>query len=197
MGLDARLNWIGRVSEDQARRLWGKYCSECKYYYVSEEDLETYYKKYKNIKKFMTPVRMITTYIDWDMIKEVLGESKDARIVMIGPRSIGFGRASNAEDYREYSINLYDKKYQKEKEELYYIWDSDSLYEWHGCYDLKKLFDKLYPESYDEYDEEWEQVYDCYYPIDDNILKQMYEIDETFKHSYSGDTWNVFWSADW
>lgn len=197
MSLDARLQWIGKISKDQARRITGKYSHECGYNYISEEDYRENYKRYKNISKFMTLIPMITEYTDWDMIKDELGEPKDAQIAMIGPHSVGFGRAVNTEDYREYHLNILDEKYKKEKEELYRVWDSEELYNWHGCYDLKKLFDKLHPESYDEYDKEWEQIYDCYYPIDDNILKQMYEIDETFKHSYSGDTWNVFWSADW
>lgn len=207
MGLDQRLTWMGKISEDEKVLLQGReayprnnerqngYEISLGDFGIAEIDKNDFdIKQHKYIESLLTPVKMLVWETDWNRIKKECNVSKSATLWGLGPYYVKFGETM--ETCKEYKINLYAGKYDILVERILYLYRSIDLYEWRNNYDIQELFNSKYPDVYDEYDKKYEIVYNGFYPIEE-LFEEMKRIDSKFAERYCGIIQNVFYSADW
>lgn len=198
MGLDQTLNWIGKVSICQIKRLKHKNLSEYNYTngmnYISEADYHD--ERYKSIRKYMIPQEVYLKEIDWKLLKSDCGMPESAHICGFGPRSIKFGKAVNVGEVKEFYINGYDERYWKPVLSTQYFYLYDEVYAWRNNYDIQELFDTAFSEELCEYKKKY-RILNCgYYPITE-LLDSMKKIDADFAMKYREGIDNVFYKGFW
>lgn len=199
MGLDQRFDWIGKISDDVAELIKNKNISKndillnlgvC---YV--EDCND--KKYQHIKKYLTPIDIRETITDWDKVEEELGINDGNHMLCgLSQYTLTYKNEETGEK-ADYQINIYSDKYHKEIENTLYFYHKIKLMALKNAYDVQKLFDTKYPDSWDVYDKKYEIIYAGYYPVEglsDDISKLTRKYSTI--HDVYGDN-NVFYSADW
>lgn len=198
MGLDQRLYWIGKPSLDQVRRLHHRKISDFTYSlgmeYVSEEDYHQ--EMYKYIRKYMIAEEVYIKEIDWKQIEIDCGVSEDEEICKIGRNSISYRKAMNVEEVRTFHIDIMDEKYTKYVLRTQYFYLSDEIYRWRNKHEMQELFNKKYPEIWNENKNKYETLNCGYYPIK-GVLGKMKKIDLQFANSHEDGVSHVFYNSDW
>lgn len=198
MWLNQRLYWIGKPSRDQVRRLHHRKISELPYprgmEYVSEEEYRQ--ERYKYIRKNMVAEEVYIKEIDWKQIEVDCGVEEDAKICGISRNSISYGQAMNVGEVKTFHIDILDEKYTKHVLRTQYFYLIDEIYRWRNNYEMQELFNKNYPEIWDEYESKYETVNCGYYPIK-GLLGKMRRIDLQFANLYREGVSHVFYQSDW
>lgn len=199
MGLDQTLNWVGKPSKDQVERLHHKNLSEIPYPIgLSSVDLNTWGDScYKNIKKYMIPEEVYRNECDWDLIRKDCGMPQDANICSISSSGIVFGKAINVEPTQKFDINIYDKKYWRPVLRTNWFFLEDEIYRWRNNYEVQDIFNKAFPEEWNEYKEKYEMVNCGRYKLTQSLLNKIKKVDESFAERYHDGIKNIFYSANW
>ena len=198
MGLDQTLNWICKPPKAYVSRLRKKdlrermvlYGSE----YMSEEDYSL--PAYKYIRKYMIPEEVYISEMNWELLKYDCGVPYDVQICGLGPGYVLIGKAANDVDVKKFDINPYDKRYEKIVLRRQYFFYSIEVYRWRKNYKIQNLFNKSYPDEWDDYENAYEVVYGGYYPIR-GLLKKMKTVDPDFAEKYHEGTEDVFFESNW
>lgn len=188
MGLDACLTWVGKVSYDRVKLYDSCNRNIIPYDSIDEDELDT---RGKYLKDKLAKINANFREFDWDLMKEDCGEPPDAQICMLGSNGIGFGTATNHENFRKYSLDIYDERYEYYEMRPTYIFDSEEIYRWRNRYDIRAIFDKAYP------DEDGDMLYATYVPVTEEMLEEIKNLDPVFAEEYEGKESNLFFKADW
>lgn len=196
MGLDSRITWIGRLSDDRAKYYKGKRVHDIPLWGIDEEDVKL--KTYDNVRHLLTPIEVIETRIDWDLVKSTAGVPEGTRLYGMGPGYIKFGNSTS--DAKIYTIDADNPRFKHDRRAIYYYMDSELEYEWsrgEAQNKIRDLFDKAFPETLDFTGFSHQMIYGKYYELTDELLFEMKSIDPEFAAKYNGGTKGFFYSADW
>lgn len=198
MGLDQTLNWYGRPSKDQIKRLFHRNISKLGSYGLISVDEEGFNERhFENIKKYAIPQEVYVEHTNWDYIEEEFDVPDNYILTGLSRYNIRYADPDDRSKEVICRLDPMSKKYQFDALETRYFYLEDEVYRWRNNYDIQDLFNKTFPDVYDEHESKYEMVYGGNYKLTKKLLSKMKKIDSVFAERYGNEIDNIYYSANW